>query len=452
MELDDLLDGKEAEIEDWLREKNLLHECNCGYKVYDVDEVNGAVQDEWGDKRCEDIYQWACDLSNRYGWMWIESSSPKHGIYHCQYCAESELSLLSDLEKIADGACATEEDGSAATAPVVETGKGPCVVYVDESYSDQYPRKAGGSLSFGALIIPESSVDKVSRGVEAIIQKCYHGSRPEELKYTRISKRPGLLDRVGREVAELIKSIPDSAVIGIYVPQSGLFGERLRALRAVGHYSRQPPTEEELTAVESTEAVEAAVRDTTNQIAHTIASCVGSYLGSRNLSGRIVFDPRSRRADEPLIKVLEEILPKTPINAPLIMHQDRVVTVWPGPGMDVLGDRLKIEICGTSHETPGLQLADFLAGDIRTYFEEVPELLSEATGDEPLVNKNVLFPQLFRHSILTDATRKKSMAKGRSALPLYRERLANGNIAAYTINGQMRNIDLKRGAVYDIMD
>ena len=69
MTLDDLLHGGEEEIESWLSEQGLVHECDCGYTVYDPDAVNEAVQAEWGDSRCSDIFDWACNLSNQFGWM-----------------------------------------------------------------------------------------------------------------------------------------------------------------------------------------------------------------------------------------------------------------------------------------------------------------------------------------------------------------------------------------------
>ena len=72
--------------------------------------------------------------------------------------------------------------------------------------------------------------------------------------------------------------------------------EALRALRAIGPDSKPAPTVGELQEAESTEAVEKAVRETTNQIAPTVASCVASYGGSRNLSGRIVFEGANQPA------------------------------------------------------------------------------------------------------------------------------------------------------------
>jgi len=177
-----------------------------------------------------------------------------------------------------------------------------------------------------------------------------------------------------------------------------------------------------------------------------------SYLGSHNLSGRVVFDPRNKAQDEPLLKALQEHLPLTPINQPLIPHQDTVVTVPPGKDVERLGERVKVEIATNSHQAHGLQVADFIAGDVRTFFSEVPELLSEATSDEPLVNTGILFPQLFRRSELSRETKQKLTKPGKSSVLLYRDRLVNNMVSCYANNGQMRNVNLALGDIYDIMD
>jgi hypothetical protein len=449
MQLEELLQAGESEAAEWLHARNLVHECNCGYTVYDEDGVAQAVQEEFGDERCDEINSWAWGLADQYGWLWLdESSRPAHGIYHCQHCAGSELALLMDLEKLADAA---GENSVATQAPALRSE--PCLVYIDESYSEQFPRKADGSMSFAAFIVPESAVDRVRQGVEDIFQSCYSkGSQPKELKYSQIKKSGGLLDRVGRRVADLIKSNPGCAVLTLYVPQSGLFGEERRSLYAVGHYEKKPPTAEELAAVASPKAVEEAVRETANKLAHTLIACVGNYLHGRNASGKVVLDPRNKRLDEPLVKTLEALLPATPVSAPLIPHLDALVTVPPHADMERLGDRLKVEVTGNSHQTHGLQIADFIAGDVRTFFEEVPELLTEATDDAPIVNKGILFPQVFQKSELSAATLEKAQKPGKSALPLYRERLANGLVSCYASNGQMRNINLIDGSVFDLMD
>lgn len=209
---------------------------------------------------------------------------------------------------------------------------------------------------------------------------------------------------------------------------------------------------EELAAVESAEAVESAVRETADNLAHTLIACVGNYLAARRATGKIVLDPRNKRADEPLVQALEDLLPKAPVNAPLIPHLDAIVSLPPRAEMERLGDRLKIEVTGNSHETFGLQVADFIAGDVRTFFAEVPEVLTEATSEEPLVNDRVLFPQVFRKSALTPEALTKAHTPGKSALPLYRAALAKRQISCFASNGQMRTVDLHDGSIYDMMD
>jgi len=420
--------------------------CNCGYTVYDEDAVAQIVQEEFGDTEADEINRWAWSLADQYGWLWLdESSRPEKEIYHCQYCAGSELALLMDLEKLAEDAGGTDV-----------TPKAPgerCIVYIDESYSEQFPRMANGSMSFGAFVVPESAVPRVEKGVEDIFKNCYgKGSKPKELKYSQVSKHPGLLERVGRAVAELIQSIPGCAVLAIYVPRSGLFGERRRSLRAVGHYKGESPTAETLAELESTPAVELAVREAANQLAHALICCVGNHIAARNATARILLDPRNKRVDEPLIKTLNELLPTTPVNAPLVPHLEAIVSPPPHPDMERLGARLKVEVNSDSHELYGLQIADFIAVDVRTFFGEVPELLTEATTDAPLVNKRILFPQLFRQSSLSAATLKKAQTPGKSAVPRYRACFASDQISCYASNGQMRNINLADGSIFDVMD
>jgi hypothetical protein len=261
-----------------------------------------------------------------------------------------------------------------------------------------------------------------------------------------------LLECVSHRIAELIKSISGCAVLAIFIPRSGLFGEQRRSLHAIGHYDRNPPTAEELAAVESTEAVEEAVRKTVDNLARALTACVGNFLVARNATGRIVLDSRSAQEDEKLMKALTELLPKMPVNVPLIPHLDAVVSLPPHPNMERLGDRLKIEPTSDSHQTHGLQIADFIAGDVRTFFNEVPKLLTEATDDAPLVNERVLFPQVLRKSKLTCETLKNAQTPGKSALPLYRTCFAHGLISCYTSNGQLRTINLEDGSIFDLMD
>lgn len=454
MQLDDLLDGDESLISTWLCEKNLIHQCDCGYTVYSPDAVDFAVQEKWGDERSEEINNWANGLADQFGWMYIESSAPKHDIYHCQYCAESELSLLTDLMRIAeegeDGKYVGEgeaEDTSAAL-PIEQYR-----VFVDESYTSEFPRKDGGALTLAAFIVSEADSVQLKAGLEEIMREVYGKSPPTEFKYSGLAQSGGLRARARKAVTDLIKRLPSCAIIAVHVTSEGLMGEKIRSLKASQHYDGIVPSEEELAKAASQEVVEAAVRQAVTQIATTVAMCVGNFIGSLNARATLIFDPRKEPLNEALREQLEVLLPNLPVHVPLIPHQGSVVMPMPSSGMTRLGDAITIDISTPSIEVPGLQLADYFAGDIRTFFREVPEPLEEIAYPEPLVNKKVLFPEVFRMGELSAATKAKIKGyQGESALLGYMDRLPNGNIACYAKNGQMRNVNLSDGIVFDLMD
>lgn len=145
---------------------------------------------------------------------------------------------------------------------------------------------------------------------------------------------------------------------------------------------------------------------------------------------RIVFDSRSKELDVPLLRELQAILPKTPINVPHFRHADAIVTSWPRSERETLGSRVACELIHSSHESRGLQVADFLAGDIRAFFNGAEELLDEAISAEPLMNRRALFPEVFRVGRISNRGMEKVRNRtGKSFLPLYRHQFVNGLIS-----------------------
>lgn len=91
MSLTELLKADEGGVRDWFAERNLdlLRECPCGYTTYDPDRVNEAVQAAFGDAYAQRIWDWACNLSNRFGWMFEVDRIPEDGLSFCQHCSPS---------------------------------------------------------------------------------------------------------------------------------------------------------------------------------------------------------------------------------------------------------------------------------------------------------------------------------------------------------------------------
>jgi hypothetical protein len=142
-----------------------------------------------------------------------------------------------------------------------------------------------------------------------------------------------------------------------------------------------------------------------------------------------------------------------PVNVPTIRHGDAIVTTPPSAGMARLGNKIQCRFDTGSEHSPGLQIADFLAGDIRRFFEENDELLRVNTSSQPLINKRVLFPKAFQASrVPAEILHKAKNRTGTAFLPVYRAILAQGAVSYYAINGQMRHFDIQSGEIYDMMD
>ena len=455
MRLDDLLAGDETFVYEWLIERSLVHECDCGYTVYDPDDVSAEVQAEWGDNRCDEIYCWSCDLSNKFGWMFLESSSPEHDIFHCQYCSESEWSMLMDMEKIAHSNESSEplDDDLLQKITCILPPKENFIAYIDESYTNGFPRHHGGAFVYSAFIIPESKVDILESEMQRILRSNYRGSAPNEIKYSKISKSKRKLENIGRELANLINSIPDCAVLGLFVPQEGLFEEKHRTIKAVAHYDHREVDQTEVTKITSEKSIEKAVSEAPDILAQTMANCIAQYIIANGAKGIIYFDPRSEKQNKILYDHLINLLPITPTNIPQLKHSDAIVLPHLHENIERLGERIICKFNKNSVECFGLQMADFLAGDIRTFFEETPDLLSLNTSSGLLFNKRIIFPQAFKISkVKIEIQEKFKNRNGASFVPAYHNKLANGLISYYTKNGQMRHLNVKSWEIFDIMD
>jgi len=347
----------------------------------------------------------------------------------------------------------TERDTADGEGAADERQGEHLLVYVDESYEGEFPRKPGGCYAYAAVVIPESAAAGLGDKLNAVLSECYRGRLPKELKHKQVADSRRLLDCIGPKVIDLLKKIPGSAVLGLFVPRDGYFGEKTRGLKAAAYYQGEEPPAEELADVTSELAVEQAVGVAANELASTLAGCIACYVAGRGCTATVILDPIAAEADQPLLDALHDLLPRIPLNMPHIRHSDAVVTLPPSRNSERLGDKVQCEVGPPSHECPGLQLADFFAGDIRTFFTETPEVLTDVLSTEPLVNKRLLFPQLYRVRRLgTETMAKIRERSGKSFLSLYRGLFAKHVVSCCTMNGQMRHIDLHSGEAFDLID
>lgn len=451
MKLNDLLEGDESEVAEWLAERGLIHECTCGYTVYDVDEVIEAVHEQFGDSQCDEISDWACNLSNNFGWLFLETSDPKYDIYHCQYCNESEWGLLMDAMTISDATDSDNETSphyeSPETLIPIQTFK----VFIDESYEKEFPRKPEGCFAVSAVVIPESAEAMIARKLDEILSEAYT-QKPNELKYTQIAKNPRRLGKVGKAILDLINSIPACRIMSLYAPQTGYWGEKLRSIEAVAKYDKKEPDSVELRDAVSEETVENGMNSSKHRMFTTLTACVAQFLYPHR--ARIFFDPVQEHLDNELVEGLKDFIPRIPVKGPQFRRGDSVLTVAPGKDTERFGeDQIEFETTIPSRECPGLQLADFFAGDARIFFRETPEILSVATSDQPAINRKVLFPKMYNvNKVGMDLMEKLQNKTQNAFLPMYRHKLAHQLISYYAENGQMRHLNTMTGEIFDMVD
>ena len=96
-----LLNADESQVREWFDEQDLdlIHECACGHTTSSTDQLGEAVQAVFGDARAQEISEWVCGLSRRFGWMDEVRSIPEEGLYFCQHCGQAERDVLGFLER-----------------------------------------------------------------------------------------------------------------------------------------------------------------------------------------------------------------------------------------------------------------------------------------------------------------------------------------------------------------
>jgi len=276
---------------------------------------------------------------------------------------------------------------------------------------------------------------------------------PEELKYQKYSKHPGLLKKVGNRISEFLTRTPGVTAIGLYVPRDGYFAEKARSYQAFDYYEGKAPDFDDIAKIKSQERIDRAVREAWRDFAFTLAACVGNYIAGQKGQAKLYFDPVSAKHDHPSFAMIREVLPKIPIDEPTIRQGNKILTVWPSEKAKRLKKRIRLAQSLPSEQCPGLQVADFVAGDLRTFFDENQEFLSAALTQELLINKNVLFPQTnFIKTVSPGLTEKVTRKTGKSFLPKYRSALAKGLISYYTSNGHMRALDTVNAEFRDLVD
>jgi hypothetical protein len=178
------------------------------------------------------------------------------------------------------------------------------------------------------------------------------------------------------------------------------------------------------------------------------AVALAHYLALRAKQYEIFVDPRGQVEDENLADAIGDY---TMSVVRLIREQGQTNLV-----------SVKVDV--RSEQSPGLQIADLLAGELRWWFVSNPEFLKYRSG-RILLDKNeltsfyasktatrTLIKPERRTKIPESLRRKLYVADKRSLFPYFHGSLANGLMSCIARTGEFRHIDLTHGEIIDSPD
>jgi len=450
MTLDELLSSNEQELIEWLSRYNVIHKCDCGYVVYDYSQINEIVQEEFGNEKCDEIFYWACNLSNKFGWMDIDhdTSDRKNNIYHCQYCAESEFSLINDILQIAHSNQIVDNDDENISANEI-VSKNKYIVFIDESYSDQFPLN-NGIYVYAAIIIPECECSNLCLEFNNAIKLSYDkGKSPKEFKYKKFKKNGNKLRiKIGENIAKAINNVKNLSIMTFVVPSDGIVNLQINDEKAFNYYEGKNTSDEVISGIKSQENKKQLVSNSYLYFTQIIINALIFYLNSLNATAKIIFDPVNNSYNDSISKETGKILElNLPIDTKLLRRKNKIILL--NYVFKPVKDFIEIVKPAPSSELcMGLQLADFCAGDIRNFFEENHTIFSDCDNGNLLIPKNLILQELNHVS----ETNIKKLLYNNSFLSLYKEKFAKNLMSMCTTNGHLRHFNIISGEFFDLMD
>lgn len=345
-----------------------------------------------------------------------------------------------------------------ATKAVADHRNEAYVLFVDETFREFFRLSdPTGYLCYAALGIPEKEYEFFKRAIAKVFAAYEDyvvgesGLHLREFKFEDFRR----MSRTQREdiacrLSKLMKMY-GAFFVGFYTRVSGVVMEHVRS-DIVGKATVVPEEHgklyedaaqelrDELQGVGQSAVIARILRFPVLATANFL-----TYFGCRF---RVSCDPRESKEDKAVQKAIDDLMTE---------HFARAA---PEEAASYLG----MDNSRESHTEPGLQIADLLAGEVRSLFESHPTLLTAGSsaaligGDsreemEWWETASGVFQKLGRvHKIPTDLRSSLERTDGTNCLPLYRHSLAAGLLTCYTDMGQPRHIEVFEGNFFEQTD
>jgi hypothetical protein len=277
---------------------------------------------------------------------------------------------------------------------------------------------------------------------------------PIELKSSSFRRLgPRMRRRFGLRLRDLIEEI-HGFIIAEYSEVRGFVLESIRSDLLDQAATDLPQNYDELYMARTKELSDlirqekAGQSPTLRKLIELPTSALAFYLVPKTNSYEVLLDPRGSTEDANIAKMLRE----TTLEVINNVQRDNPAKL----------KQVRFDI--PSEKAPGLQVADILAGEIRQWFLSNPELLTFSSSRRLLRDSElpqargrnqygeiVVKPQR-TVALPPGLERKLSRATPESALPYFRDSLANGLLSCLAYYGEFRHIDFANHQIIDSPD
>lgn len=333
-------------------------------------------------------------------------------------------------------------------------------VFIDESFYQWFglPTKES-NLCYGALSVPTERLDELVAFENSVrqfafdqlpeVEKAKRGSA--EVKYADFRHfPPEAIDIIGQKFGYFLAK-NRAAIFGFFIAAQGFMNyvlrsdyydkaDALRATTEVEHAAHLEKIRAEM--LKKWEDAEHDIGLLTELYGPFFNFLVQYHGRSLKKTYRVVYDSRNPEEDAQLHRNAEQ----------LASVADRL---HPGTFAHYKG-----YVGEKSHNSPGLRLVDWVAGEVRSFFYRNPAVLS---GDSKF---DILSPCCNPRMILLDGKPAPYYRKGLSReasgcfdvigkgfmLPRIKDSFAEGLLTCYATHGEARHISIRERAVYDMAD
>jgi hypothetical protein len=349
-------------------------------------------------------------------------------------------------------------ESSPATAGIRNHKNETYLVFMDETFRAFFGlERPKGYLCYSAVGIPENEYAYVTRSLARVFTKyeAYvvgdSGIHLKEFKFEEFKKlQRDQREEIAGQIGKTIK-LAGGFIIGFYTHVVGIVMERVRT-NLIGEQTAVPDDHKSLYD-QAAEEIRGELEGIGQaqmiaQILRYPLSAMCHYLEFYNCKFRVLCDPRESKEDKAVQVATDDYVRN---------HFGRAL---PKEAALYLG----LDNTHPSHTEIGLQIADLLAGEIRSLFESYAELLTESSRLELVTGASREDVEWWETSLglyqklghLTKISERLSRAlaqtDGTNCLPLYRHSLASGLLTCFSDLGQPRQIEVFEGNFFQQLD